>query len=211
MAGHLPAQLLGHLGRERRDARCPRCGEDERDRTSNSAANRPGRLASNTMRSPRRAASRTLCVTNTTVRPGLPPHALELVVEHVAGDRVERAERLVHQQHVGVLRERARRARRAGACRPRARAVACPRTRRGGRGRGARGPGPARGRRPTPRSRSASSTLPAAVSHGKSADSWNMSAVRPVTSIVAARGLVEPGDQVEQRRLAAPRGARRCR
>ena len=37
----------------------------------------------------------------------LAPHGLELVVEAVARHGVERAERLVHQQHLGVLRERA--------------------------------------------------------------------------------------------------------
>ncbi len=31
--------------------------------------------------------------------------AFELAVQQVTGDRVERAERLVHQQHVGILRE----------------------------------------------------------------------------------------------------------
>ncbi len=35
------------------------------------------------------------------------PEPLELVVEHVARHRVERAERLVHEEDVGVLRERA--------------------------------------------------------------------------------------------------------
>ena len=38
---------------------------------------------------------------------GRRPQRFELVVQAVAGHRVERAERLVHQQHVGVLRERA--------------------------------------------------------------------------------------------------------
>ncbi len=38
----------------------------------------------------------------------LTPQPLELVVEHVAGHGVERAERLVHQQHVGFLCQRAR-------------------------------------------------------------------------------------------------------
>ena len=60
------------------------------------------------MRSPRRAASRTLWVTNSTVRLLSTGPALELVVEQVAGHRVERPERLVHQQDVGVLGERAR-------------------------------------------------------------------------------------------------------
>ena len=66
---------------------------------------RPGRLVSSTMRSPRRAASRTLCVTKMIVR---------FVSFHTRSSSswsrsrrhgVERAERLVHQQHVGVLRE----------------------------------------------------------------------------------------------------------
>ena len=35
------------------------------------------------------------------------PQPLELVVEHVARHGVERPERLVHQEHVGSLRERA--------------------------------------------------------------------------------------------------------
>ena len=39
---------------------------------------------------------------------GLAPEPLELVVQHVAGHGVERAERLVHEQDVGLLRERAR-------------------------------------------------------------------------------------------------------
>ena len=38
--------------------------------------------------------------------PGARPERLELVVEQVAGHRVERAERLVHEQDVGLLRER---------------------------------------------------------------------------------------------------------
>ena len=38
----------------------------------------------------------------------LPPDALDLVVEDIARHRVERSERLVHQQDVDVLRERTR-------------------------------------------------------------------------------------------------------
>ena len=74
--------------------------------TTNSAATRPGRLVSSTIRSARRAASRTLWVTNRMVEPGLPPDALELVVHDVAGHGVEGAEGLVHQQDVGLLRQR---------------------------------------------------------------------------------------------------------
>ena len=47
----------------------------------------------------------------------------------------------------------------------------------------------------------------ATVSQGNSADSWNIRPVRPPTSTVPDVGLVEPGDQVEQSGLAAPRGA----
>ena len=55
-----------------------------------------------------------------------------------------------------------------------------------------------------PTSFSASSTLPRTVSHGNSADSWNISAVRLARHLDRARGrLVEPGDEVEQRALAA--------
>ena len=70
-----------------------------------SPATRPGRLESSTTRWPRRAASRTLWVTNTIVRPVAAPHALELLVQQVARDGVERGERLVHEEHGAVLRE----------------------------------------------------------------------------------------------------------
>ena len=58
------------------------------------------------MRSPRRAASRTLCVTKIIVA-RFPPDALEFVVED-RGLRVEGGERLVHQEDVGLHRERTR-------------------------------------------------------------------------------------------------------
>ena len=76
--------------------------------TGNSATTRPGRLESSTMRSPSRAASRTLWVTKTTVSSRSRDDALQLVVEHVARHRVQRPERLVHQQDVAVLAEGAR-------------------------------------------------------------------------------------------------------
>ena len=57
------------------------------------------------MRSPSRTASRTLWVTKTMVRRRLLPDPFELVVQEVARDRVERAERFVHQEDVGVLGE----------------------------------------------------------------------------------------------------------
>ena len=62
MAGHLPTQLLGHLRGERRDAAVlDAAGTREIDGEVCSEAT--GRLASSTMRSPRRAASCTLWVT----------------------------------------------------------------------------------------------------------------------------------------------------
>ena len=76
--------------------------------TGNSWTTRPGRLESSTTRSPSRTASRTLWVTKTTVRSVSRHRALELVVQHVSGHRVERAERLVHQEDVDLLRERTR-------------------------------------------------------------------------------------------------------
>ena len=67
------------------------------------------------------------------------PDAQQLALQHVAGDRVQRRERLVHQQHPGRPRPRRRPssrpahgpATRAGACRPTARAAACRPARRG--------------------------------------------------------------------------------
>ena len=49
--------------------------------------------------------------------------------------------------------------------------------------------------------------LPATVSHGNRAASWNITPVLPLTSTVPDGGLVEVGDQVEQGRLTAPRSA----
>jgi hypothetical protein len=93
--------------------------------------------------------------------------AVELVVQQVPGHRVQGAERLVHQQHVGVLSER------ASQRHPLAHAA--------GRSCGRFPPNPPRrtvssssvvrwrrSARPKPRARRASSTLPAAVSQGNS-------------------------------------------
>ena len=174
--------------------------------TANSATTRPGRLDSSTTRSARRAASRTLWVTNTTVKPAILPESLELVVEQVAGHGVEGAEGLVHQQDVGVLGEGpgegdalAHAARQlVGALVGEAREVH--------QSRAARRPGRVAPAGRTPRSLRASSTFPPTVSHGNSAASWNISAVRPGDVDLAAGGGVEPGDQVEQRALAAAGG-----
>ncbi len=148
---------------------------------------RPGRLDSRITRSPRRTASRTLWVTKMTVRPGLAPEPLELVVQHVAGHRVERAERLVHEEHVGLLGERTGErdplAHAAGQLVRQLVAEGC----RGSRGRAARSALRVALRAWSLRILSGSSTLPRAVSHGKSADSWNISVVRasPVSTVPA--------------------------
>ena len=110
--------------------------------------------------------------------PRLAPQPLELVVQHVAGHGVERAERLVHEQDVGLLRERARqRHPLAHAAGELVRQLA-PERGRGSRGRAVRRPSRCRSARGTLRIFSGSSTLPRAVSHGNSADSWNISVVR---------------------------------
>ena len=110
-------------------------------------------------------------------------------MQQVASDRVERAERLVHEQDVGVLRERA--------CQRDALAHAAGEL-----------VGPLRraaevdeleelvrlARRDGDHSAEAQRELDvaAAVSQGNSADSWNMSALRPVTSIDPVVGLSRP-------------------
>src|SRR5579863_818316 len=110
--------------------------------------------------------------------PGADP--VELVVQQVPGHRVQRAERLVHQQHIGFLAS------------ARASATRCLMPPDSSCGRFP--PKPARftvsrsssvrwrrSARPTPPALRASSTLPAAVSQGNRAGSWNMSATRPDT------------------------------
>ena len=174
--------------------------------TGKISATRPGRLASSTTRSPSRTASRTLCVTNRTVLRRLAPDDLQLVVQAVA--RSSRRARRTARPSAGLRRPG--RARTASATRwrippdsscgrfvgeiaevhhleqvVRARA----RVRRDG----------------TSASFKASSTLPRAVSHGNSAASWN---IKPVCAALHVhrprRRSVEPGDDVQQRALAAP-------
>ncbi len=179
----MPAHLLPQLVRDVAARSATGCDSMRRGRgitTGNSATTRPGRLESSTTRSPRRTASRTLWVTNRIVSPCSLPQPLELVVQEVARHRVEGAERLVHQQDVGVLRQRARQLHPlAHPARELVRELALeplevddlqqlahPRLRRCAFG--------------TRWSLSASSTLPCTVSHGNSAASWNMSVVRAV-------------------------------
>ena len=132
------------------------------------------------------------------------PDPLELVVEQVARHGVERAERLVHEQDVGLLRERPRQRPRAGACRPRARAAACRRSRQVDQVEqlGARAALVARPARPPSAARS--STLAAAVSHGKSAASWNSSAGPAIDETSPRVGVSSPAIRLSSVVLPQP-------
>ena len=199
--------VVGHLGGERADLRrVDAPGPRDRARRR-SPCTRPGRGDMTTIRSPRRAASRTLWVTNSTVVRAVADEGVELLVQGVAGHRVEGAERLVHQQDVGVLGQRpGQRAALAHAARQLVRPLRgeAAEVHRLDAARVARAPALVLG---TPASRIGSSTLACTVSHGNSADSWNISAVVAVDVDGAGRRLVEAGDEVEDRRLAAARGA----
>ena len=70
--------------------------------TGRSATTRPGRADRTTIRSATRIASAMLWVTSTIVGRGPLPEAQQLEVEALAGQRVEGAERLVEQQHLGL-------------------------------------------------------------------------------------------------------------
>ena len=69
---------------------------------------RPGRRDSTIARCARKAASTIEWVTNSTVMPRSRQSSMELLVELLAGDLVERRERLVEQQQVGLGHQRAR-------------------------------------------------------------------------------------------------------
>ena len=177
----------------------------------------PGRDDSSTTRSASRIASRTSWVTNRIVVPVACQTRSSSALQHVAGDGVERRERLVHEQHprpaLGLADRPSSRpahgpATRAGACRPTARAAACRPARRAAPATSSSSARSRRSRRPWPASCSASSTLRRAVSHGSSAASWNMNDGRAVpTSTSPIAGRVQVRDEVEQRRLAAARRA----
>ena len=76
--------------------------------TSSISLMRPGRAVITAMRSPSRIASSIEWVMNTMVlRSSGAASAQQFLLQHLAGLRVERGERLVHQQHRRVHRERA--------------------------------------------------------------------------------------------------------
>ena len=207
MAPHLLAQPVGELGRPPRTPPAESIRRGPPRGTWYSSMTRPGRLLSTITRSPRRAASRTLWVTNSTVSVRSRADPLQLVVQQVAGHRVERAERLVHQQHVGVLGQR------PGQRHPLAHAagqlvralVAEPGQVHGLQQLPARclalapghAPGP-QGQLDVARPRSATGTGPAP---GTSATT------RPPAVSTCPRWRVQPGHQRQQRALAAAGGA----
>ena len=73
---------------------------------SNTLARRPGRADITKTRSDRKTASAMLWVMKTMVLLGLQPDLLDQQVHLVAGEGIERAERLVHQEHGGIERQR---------------------------------------------------------------------------------------------------------
>ena len=133
-----------------------------------------------------------------------------------AGDRVERGEGLVEGQHRLAGDAGCAGRRRAGACRRRARpARARSKPARPKRSKSCPACAPRLRRGATPRLRSASAALSIAESQGSSRSRWGMKAQRarrPAALAgaadldLAARRLLQAGDQLEQGRLAAARG-----
>ena len=135
-------------------------------------------------------------------RPGLPPDPRQLVVQQVAGDGVERGERLVHEQDAepwASARARATRCRMP----PESSCGACDGPR-AGRAQQLLAPGLALALGHAAELQGELDVLPA-VSHGKSAASWNMRAARPRSR--RCPRLRRARRQVQQRRLAAARRA----
>ena len=139
------------------------------------------------------------------------PDPLQLVVEQVAGHRVERAERLVHQQDVAVLGERPgdgdALAHAAGQLvRPLlAEPAEVHRLQQLG------GPRPALGLGDPPRTQRQLDV----AAHGQPGEERGLLEHQPDPRAIhvdrAERRPVQPGDDRQQRALAAPRGARGCR
>ena len=69
---------------------------------------RPGAVLNTKMRSERNSASSMLWVTNTTVAPGARPDREKILLQLLARLRIERAERLVHEDENGLAHQRAR-------------------------------------------------------------------------------------------------------
>ena len=174
---------------------------------------RPGPLVISRIRSASRIASSTSCVIMNTVWRVAAQIAQQLVLDRAARQRVERAERLVHQQHLRARSRTRARCRRAASCRPRAATgFLCSAPVRPTRSMyfwlcvahlRAVPVGPAR--------RTAKATLPSAVSHGirrgsgrsRRGRATGPATSRPSTNTSPARGRVEAGQDVEDGGLAA--------
>ena len=102
------AEVAPDLARRRETTASSRSASDRGrgSSTGMSATTRPGRGDRTTIRSATRIASGMLWVTRTIVVAGALPEAEQLEVEALAGERVERAERLVEEEHLGLERER---------------------------------------------------------------------------------------------------------
>ncbi len=101
------AHAVRDVGERRASRGCRACGRPA-GRTRSTSTMRPGRGDITTMRVERNTASGIEWVTKTTVLLRALPEPQQLLVQLVAGDLVERAERLVHQQELGLEAERAR-------------------------------------------------------------------------------------------------------
>ena len=185
-----------------------------RRRSGSSATTRPGRGDMTTTRSATRIASGMLWVTITIVVGGALAELEQLEVEAFAGQRVERAERLVEEQHLGLERERPGERHALARSPPdiwtgRASSAAPSRPTSSARSSEARG---ADVRRDQPASSSGYVMLSAPVRHGSSRGSWNTRPIRgsgPVIGLAVERdaargsGASRPGDDPQERRLAA--------
>ena len=141
----------------------------------------------------------------------LHPDALQLGRHLLAGDGVERRERLVHDQELADRAPARARSRRGAACRRTVRTDISCRSRRGRPSAAA----PARARSAALRSSfitsTGSSTFSSMVRHGSSTGAWNTAPTprdgpaisRPSTRQAAARRAFQPEDELEQARLAA--------
>ena len=161
MTAHLLAQAVGDRRRRASRPRGSRCGGAAGSSIGYSSAIRPGRLDSRTTRSPRRTASRTLWVTNSTVSRwrSTAPRARRAAGR--ASSRRARRTARPSGARCAALGEGPGERRRAGACRPRARAGVGRRSSRGGRcSSSLLRPGSCARPSATPASFRASSTLP---------------------------------------------------
>ena len=205
MASDLLAQARRDLGRPARRRRGPRCAAGAAMSTGNSVATRPGRLVSSTI-AVAQAGRLAHVVGDEQDRPaGLPARSAPARRAGCRGSW-RRARRRARPS--AGRRPPARGpgpGRRAGACRPTARGAACRRSASAGPARAAR-------RRARPalalgHARAAAAPARRCCSTREPREQRGLleheRRARPRTSTVPLVGVVEPGDQVEQRGLAA--------